>query len=100
MFRHLPSPESASRRRVLLVAGAATCLGLAVPAAAQDAPSSAAESVDEAEEIVVQATRSGRRVKDEPIRVEVIDQEEVEEKMAMVPGNVSMVVAETGGLRV
>lgn len=55
---------------------------------------------EEAEEIVVQATRSGRRIQDEPLRVEVIDQEEVEEKLLMTPGNISMMVAETGGLRV
>jgi iron complex outermembrane receptor protein len=54
----------------------------------------------EGEEIVVQATRSERRVQDEPIRVEVIDREEIEEKNLMVPGNISMIVAETGGLRV
>jgi outer membrane receptor for ferrienterochelin and colicins len=28
----------------------------------------------------VQATRTGRRVQDEPIRVEVLDREEIEEK--------------------
>ena len=52
------------------------------------------------EEIVVQATRSRRRVQDEPIRVEVIGQEEIEEKLLMRPGNISMLLAETGGLRV
>jgi outer membrane receptor for ferrienterochelin and colicins len=54
----------------------------------------------EAEEIIVQATRSGRRVQDEPVRVEVIGREEIEEKLLMTPGNISMLVAETGGLRV
>ena len=52
------------------------------------------------EEIVVQATRSGRLVQDEPIRVEVINREEIEEKILMTPGNISMLVAETGGVRV
>ena len=56
----------------------------------------AAESAD----IVVQATRSDRRVGDEPIHVEVIDAEELAEKTTMVPGNISMVVAETNGLQV
>ncbi|WP_298851288.1 TonB-dependent siderophore receptor [uncultured Sphingomonas sp.] len=55
---------------------------------------------EEAEEIVVQATRTGRRVQDEPIRVEVIGREEIEEKLMMTPGNISMLVAETGGVRV
>jgi outer membrane receptor protein involved in Fe transport len=54
----------------------------------------------EVEEIIVQATRSRRRVQDEPIRVEVINQEEIEEKLLMRPGNISMLLAETGGLRV
>lgn len=54
----------------------------------------------EMETIVVQATRSGRRVQDEPIRVEVINREEIEEKALMRPGNISMLVAETGGIRV
>lgn len=54
----------------------------------------------EVEEITVQATRSRRRIQDEPIRVEVINQEEIEEKLLMRPGNISMLLAETGGLRV
>lgn len=52
------------------------------------------------DEIIVQATRSGRRVQDEPVRVEVIDREEIEEKLMMRPGNVAMILSETGGLRV
>jgi outer membrane receptor protein involved in Fe transport len=50
------------------------------------------------EEIFVQATRSRRRVQDEPIRVEVLSQEEIEEKLLMRPGNISMMLNETGGL--
>ncbi len=52
------------------------------------------------EEITVQATRSRRTLQNEPIRVEVINQEEIEEKLLMRPGNISMLLAETGGLRV
>ena len=55
---------------------------------------------EEVEKIVVQATRSGRIADDQPIRVELIDREEIEEKAAMRPGNISMLVAETGGVRV
>jgi outer membrane receptor for ferrienterochelin and colicins len=55
---------------------------------------------EETDVIVVQATRSGRRVQDEPIRVEVIPQEEIEEKLLMTPGNIAMLVNETGGVRV
>jgi len=50
--------------------------------------------------IIVQGTRTQRRVQDEPIRVEVIVGEEIEEKAIMRPGNISMLVAETGGVRV
>lgn len=55
---------------------------------------------EETEEIVVQATRSGRRVQDEPIRVEVLNREEIEEKLLMRPGSIAMLVNETGGVRV
>ena len=54
----------------------------------------------EVEEIIVQATRSRRRIQDEAIRVEVLTQEEIEEKLLMRPGNISMMLNETGGLRV
>ncbi len=54
----------------------------------------------ELESVVVVATRSERRVEDTPIRVEVVDEEEVAEKVAMTPGDVSMLLNETSGLRV
>ena len=38
-------------------------------------------------------------MQDEPIRVEILNREEIEEKMLMRPGNISMLLAETGGLR-
>ncbi|MFN7180084.1 TonB-dependent receptor plug domain-containing protein [Hyphomonas sp.] len=50
--------------------------------------------------VVVQATRSGRLLQDEPVRVEVINREEIEEKAIMRPGNIATLVSETGGLRV
>jgi iron complex outermembrane receptor protein len=52
------------------------------------------------ETVIVSATRSERRVEDEPLRVEVVPAEEVEEKVVMTPGDVSMLLAETNGLRV
>lgn len=51
------------------------------------------------DEIVVQATRMGRRVGDEPTRVEVITREEIEEKLLMRPGNIAMLLSETPGVR-
>ncbi|HEU0066690.1 MAG TPA: TonB-dependent receptor [Sphingomonas sp.] len=63
-------------------------------------PTQAADVPEEGEDIIVQATRTGRRVQDEPIRVEVIDRDEIEEKILMTPGNIAMLVSETPGLRV
>lgn len=80
-----------------ILALAATAIAQ-TPAAAQDRQ--AAEEAGEVDEIIVQATRRGRRVQDEPIRVEVLDREEVEEKILMTPGNIAMLVNETPGLRV
>ncbi|WP_171022366.1 TonB-dependent receptor plug domain-containing protein [Thalassotalea litorea] len=52
------------------------------------------------ERIQVRATRLGRIVSDAPMRIEVINAEEIQEKALMRPGNISMLVAETGGVRV
>ena len=54
----------------------------------------------ELETVVVTATRSEQRIEDVPVRVEVLAREEVEEKMMMTPGDVSMMLNETSGLRV
>ena len=58
------------------------------------------EEAEELEEIVVSATRTGQRIEDDPTRVEVLSREEVEEKMMMTPGDISMMLNETSGLRV
>ena len=54
----------------------------------------------ELEGVVVSATRSERRVEDTPIRVEVVDEEEVAEKVSMTPGDIAMMLNETSGIRV
>ena len=57
--------------------------------------------VPEAEEtVIVTATRTNTRLQDQPVRVEVIDREEIEEKALMTPGSVAMLLGETTGLRV
>jgi iron complex outermembrane receptor protein len=57
--------------------------------------------VVEAEEtVIVTATRTNTRLQDQPVRVEVIDREEIEEKALMTPGSVAMLLGETTGLRV
>jgi len=55
---------------------------------------------EELETVIVTATRSEQRIEDAPVRVEVLAREEVEEKMMMTPGDVSMMLNETSGLRV
>jgi len=52
------------------------------------------------DEIEVSATRSATRLRDQALRVEVIDREEIEEKALMTPGSVAMLLGETSGLRV
>lgn len=52
------------------------------------------------EAVIVSATRSEQRIEDAPVRVEVLGREEVEEKMMMTPGDISMMLNETSGLRV
>jgi outer membrane receptor for ferrienterochelin and colicins len=82
-----------------VIATLLACTGVAMSAQAQERAVHHDEE-EEVEEVIVQATRSGRRVQDEPIRVEVIGREEIEEKIAMRPGNVAMLLSETGGIRV
>ena len=79
-------PDSAT---VLVRAGADTAITIAL-----------ASHAAEIEAVVVSATRSERRVEDVPLRVEVIDEEEIAEKVAMTPGDIAMMLNETSGLRV
>lgn len=52
------------------------------------------------EKIQVRASRLGRIVTESATRTEIINSEEIQEKALMRPGNISMLVAETGGVRV
>lgn len=52
------------------------------------------------ETIQVTASRLGRIVTESATRTEIINAEEIQEKAIMRPGNISMLVAETGGVRV
>lgn len=78
---------------------------LSAPAFAQDPPKPEppvpAEELPEVEEFVeVSATRTGKRLEDQPMRVEVLTREEIEEKMLMTPGDIMMMLNEMGGMRV
>jgi iron complex outermembrane receptor protein/outer membrane receptor for ferrienterochelin and colicins len=55
---------------------------------------------NEVGEVVISSTRTGREIDDEPTRVEAIDEEEVDEKISMLPANVSMVLSESTGIQV
>lgn len=52
------------------------------------------------ETITVSATRTDARLEDQPMRVEVLAREEIEEKMLMTPGDIVMMLNEMGGMRV
>ena len=59
-----------------------------------------AEPTLEEEVTVVASTRTGKRLEDQPTRVEVLAREEIEEKMLMTPGDIVMMLNEMGGMRV
>lgn len=54
----------------------------------------------ETEVVVVSATRSGRMVQDQPLRIEAVPEEEIEENLTIAPGNLTTLLNELGGLRV
>ena len=54
----------------------------------------------EEEVTVVASTRTNRRIEDQPLRVEVLNREEIEEKILMTPGDIVMMLNEMGGIRV
>ena len=49
---------------------------------------------------VVASTRTDKRLEDQPMRVEVLARDEIEEKMLMTPGDIVMMLNEMGGMRV
>ena len=54
----------------------------------------------EEEVVVVASTRTDRGLDDQPLRVDVLPREEIEEKMLMTPGDIVMMMNEMGGMRV
>lgn len=50
--------------------------------------------------IKVISTRTGNRIEDVPVRVEVLGSEEVNEEIAIKPGNISKLLGETSGIQV
>ncbi len=75
-------------------------LRLALRASMDTAVMIALEEIGEdLEGVVVSATRSERRIADEAVRVEVVAKEEIDEKVMMTPGDITMLLNETAGLR-
>src|SRR6187549_1904875 len=68
--------------------------------ASQGQPDAPDQPLELVEEITVTAGHADRRIQDVPVRVEVVDREEIEEKALMTPGSVAMLLGETTGLRV
>ena len=50
------------------------------------------ELVTVEEDVLVSATRTDKRLEDQPLRVEVLAREEIEEKMLMTPGDIVMML--------
>jgi len=91
------APNDGSDGMMRFVAGVllAAALVPAGEARAQERPDSV-----KLEPIIVSSTRTGRRIEDEPVRVEVVVREEIEEKLLMTPGDIAMLLNETGGVRI
>lgn len=75
-------------------------LALVFPRPSPDEPIEVAleEDEEEMEEAFVTATRTGRTIADTPTRVETIGGEEIEEKIAMDPSGISMLLNESPGI--
>ncbi len=52
------------------------------------------------QQVTVYATRTEGRLEDQPTRIELLDQDEADEKTMMTPGNIVMMLNETSGIRV
>lgn len=100
--RAAAAPQVAHPSLVAPLGLAAILLLPALPLNAQEPPDTvvAEPEVVRVEGLLVTSTRTGQRVQDEPLRVEILGQEEIVEKALMTPGNIAMLLNETGGLRV
>jgi iron complex outermembrane receptor protein len=52
------------------------------------------------EQVTVSAARTDQRIEDVPMRIEVVDKEDLEEEQAQTPGDIVMVLSEKAGIRV
>ena len=89
-----------ARRAIVLLALLAIAADVRAQTPAPQDPPKPPDPIEIEEEIVVTATRTGGRLDDQPTRVEVLNREEIEEKMLMTPGDIVMMLNEMGGMRV
>jgi outer membrane receptor for ferrienterochelin and colicins len=88
------------RRAILFLGLLAIAAEVRAQTPAPQDPPKTPDPIEIEEEIVVTATRTGGRLDNQPTRVEVLNREEVEEKMLMTPGDIVMMLNEMGGMRV
>ena len=94
------------RTFAITCAAALICMPLSARVYGQTPPSPTALPEQQAtpeslqQQVTVYATRTEGRLEDQPTRVELLDQEEVDEKTMMTPGNIVMMLNETSGIRV
>lgn len=63
------------------------------------APGDADEEEAGLDAVIVTATRSGQLVRDQPVRVEVVPDEEIRESLTVAPGNLTNILNELAGVR-
>ena len=83
---------------LLPLLSAPPALGAAQGAETETSPRDDDERQD-LDSIVVTATRSGQLVRDQPIRVEVVPDAEIEENLTVAPGNLTNLLNELAGVR-
>ena len=84
---------------------AVRCLGVAIVAAILTLASRPVWSADTdgavgLEEIIVTSTRTPTLIREEPLRVEAVPAEEIEENLTVQPGNLTSLLNELPGVRV
>jgi iron complex outermembrane receptor protein len=84
------------RPRRVVALSLTLCLTVSAYATATDAP---AEPETDPDAVVVTATRSPGLVNDEPLRIEAVPAEEIEENLTVQPGNLTSLLNELPGVR-
>jgi outer membrane receptor for ferrienterochelin and colicins len=95
-----PRDATGRKSRSMNVTAVWLALGLvAFTALVQTDEAQADEDDDDLDSVVVTATRSGQLVRDQPLRVEVVPDEEIQESLTVAPGNLTNILNELAGVR-